>query len=272
MKVLVVGCGSIGTRRAKILADMGHEVCGKDPRWRCPHRRMVNGEWLFATESYVAELVFDAVLICTPPDSGRVAQVKELAPRVQGLFIEKPLALTRPEVDVLESWVRGVVPVTMGACNLRFSEGVDALRKIDGPRCGYFYMGMHRMYWSKGHQSISLILDSIHELDLAVWAMGPIISISGESMEDEAKVSVHHEHGYSTIYLDRLSDPPIREASVYPPDGLLVDHAPHIHINTDPSMYVREMQHFMDCVEAGVPTCNPIEDAAEVCRWALEVA
>lgn len=279
MKVLVLGCGSIGTRRAKILVEMGHDVYGYDPafdrkRWLEWYAE-VGARGSVGVGGQIPEKI-EVALICTPPDSDRLGQVRKLArSKIKGLFIEKPLA-TSPGlvVDLIARAVETpyAIPVTMGACNLRFSKGVEALRKVSGEnRIGFFDMGLHEKYWSAGHEPISMVLDSIHELDLAVSLLGPIKSIRGCSTSMYAELSVHHDGGWSEISLDRFSDPPRRVARIGDADNLLtVDEM--IHIDTDPSMYVREMQHFMDCVEAGMPTCNPIEDAAEVCRWALEVA
>ena len=36
-------------------------------------------------------------------------------------------------------------------------------------------------------------------------------------------------------------------------------------------MYRREMEHFMDCVETGEETMNPLREAAETTKRALEV-
>ena len=129
-------------------------------------------------------------------------------------------------------------------------------------------MGQHSKYWSKGHKPLSMILDSIHELDLAVSLLGPITSIRGRSDETTALVSVHHEGGNSSLVsLDRVHELPVRIASVESPeDGLAIE------VKTDDGMYEREMRHFLDCVEKGEPTCNPLEQAAETCRWALEIA
>ena len=269
MKILVIGCGSIGTRRAKILAAMGHEVWGHDKWWsnEDAHRwtEDVGAAGIITNQEWEG---FDAALVCTPPDHERVEQVRKLVGKVHGLFIEKPLALTFSDAEIIGA-MASVVQTTMGACNLRFAPGVDRLHSLDEYRAkrGTFVMGQHDRFWSPNHKPISMALDSIHEIDLAVWLLGPIMSIRGDSQRDHAYISIHHtEGGHSTIELDRISDPPRRSAKIAA-GGKHIE----IAINGDPSMYEYEMQHFVDCVEAGVATCNRIEDAAEVCRWTMEV-
>ena len=285
MRVLIIGAGSIGTRRARILAGMGHEVHGYDPAWSTKGAKGGSiTDWCVATgavsgASFLSgDTAYDAALICTPPDSGRPEQIQRcLSMGVRGLFVEKPLALDVSDVDEVLSM--GLVShdrigplmatVTMGACNLRFVGGVSGLRKIKKPwRLAAFRMGQHRKHWSAAHRPISMILDSIHELDLAVHLNGPIESIRGYSETDVAEVSVHHEGGgLSHLHLDRVTDPPVRSVTI-----TRKGDRDFLRLMTNDGMYEREMAHFIGCVEAGMQTCNPLRQAAEVCARALEVA
>ena len=288
MRCLVVGCGSIGTRRAKILAGMGHEVHGYDPAWSTKGAKGGSiTDWCLATgavsgASFLSgDTAYDAALICTPPDSGRPEQIQRcLNLGVRGLFVEKPLALDLSDVsEVLVRLARatnvdtdaGEWPrvTTMGACNLRFVGGISGLKKIPKPwRLAAFRMGQHKKHWSPTHRPISMILDSIHELDLAVHLQGPIESIRGYRETDVAEVSVHHtEGGLSHLLLDRTTDPPVRSVTI-----TRNGDRDFLRLMTNDGMYQREMAHFLECVEKGTQTCNPLRQAAEVCARALEVA
>ena len=283
MNALVVGCGSIGRRRAKILLGQGHSVLlyDTDTGAAVSACAALTGMGHGKVEAHLGGNLgaHDVALICTPPDSGRPEQVERcLQLGVRGLFVEKPLALGLSDVDEVATMfdapgayrrpqVRDTV--TMGACNLRFCGGVSGLAKIRKPwRLARFTMRQAAKHWSPTHRPISLILDSIHELDLAVHLQGPIESIRGYSELDAAEVSVHHEDGgLSHIFLDRTTSPPVREVQVLRKgdyDSLL--------LRPDDGMYEREMAHFMECVEKGTQTCNPLRAAAEVCARALEVA
>lgn len=268
MNLLLLGCGSIGTRRARILAKKGHAVWCSDPDI---HRAVAVAKAL-EPRGHVYDGGpgdFDAALICTPPDSGRPEQVAMCTDLgVRALFVEKPLALDLSDVDEIRGYT-ALPPVTMGACNLRFCGGVSALRKTPKPwRLATFRMGQHAKHWSPTHTPVSLVLDSIHELDLAVHLQGPIASIRGYSETDVAEVSVHHEcGGLSHVMLDRQTDPPIRQVRIQRRGDYDM-----LRLMTGHEMYVREIEHFIRCVETGEQTCNPLRDAAEVCGWALEVA
>ena len=268
MRVLIVGAGSIGTRRAKILVSQGHEIGLVDPAGA---GYFADHKWPWAAAIDHMHGAWDAAFICTPPDSGRPEQLDNLNRRfdLMGLFVEKPLALGASDVDEIMRIRLANGTVTMGACNLRFVGGVSGLRKIKKPwRLAAFRMGQHRKHWSPTHKPISMILDSIHELDLAVHLNGPIESIRGYSETDVAEVSVHHTNGgLSHLHLDRVTDPPVRSVTI-----TRKGDRDFLRLMTNDGMYEREMEHFIGCVEAGMQTCNPLRQAAEVCARALEVA
>ena len=283
MNALIIGCGSIGRRRAKVLAEAGHRVMLYDTdtdRARSAYHAISHGNVSMYIGGNLAsgwgdgEPAYDVALICTPPDSGRPEQIQRcLEMGVRGLYVEKPLALDLSDVDEIRYvterlYKNGEDITTMGACNLRFA-GVAGLKKIPRPwRMARLTMRQGAKYWSPTHRPISLILDSIHELDLAVYLQGPIESIRGYSEPDSAEVSVHHEGGgLSHIFLDRVTSPPVREVQV-----IRKGDYDSLAIQTKDSMYVREMEHFMECLEKGVQTCNTLRAAAEVCAAALEVA
>lgn len=285
MKVLVVGCGSIGSRRAKILAELGHDVRIWDRREDVmmglaregPHHMLVCKSLEVALE---VEGGPEAVLICTPPEAHLEGALEAAtAYGVRGLYVEKPLTLDLDELPAFSTigrpmiWSTGPVPkdwskplVTMGACNMRFDERASQLDGIF-PESGFFTMGQAARHWSRGHFPLPMLLDSIHELDLATWLFGPIVRIEGTQSRDYADVLVTHKDGVSHISLNRVADPPYRgirlhvgeqcyETDLWPPDM---------------EMYRREMEHFMDCVETGEETMNPLREAAETTKRALEV-
>jgi hypothetical protein len=136
------------------------------------------------------------------------------------------------------------------------------------PKFARFIMGQAARFWSPDHKPLSLILDSIHELDLAAHLLGPITSIRGRSTELACEVHTHHPDGsYAVVSMNRTADPPVRIAVVTTPDD---ERA--IRLRTDDDMYTRELQYFLQHVAKGEQTFNPLTNAAAVCRAALEVA
>ena len=274
MKALVVGCGSIGSRRARLLREMygglGLFFYDRDRDRAGELAQKHQGIAVAGGE----RADYDVVLICTPPDSGRPEQIAQAFSReLRGLYVEKPLALDRSDVDEVRYLLNRVPSrlITMGACNLRFVGGVSGLRKLKRPwQLLSLTMRQHAKFWNPAHQPCSIILDSIHELDLAEWLNGPIESIRGWSKADAAEISLHQEDGALThIFLDRKGDPPQRRIQIHNDYGR--DYT-SLDLQVDDNTYRRELQHFMNCVEAGTPTCNPLSDVVQLNLRALEVA
>lgn len=273
MRILIVGCGSIGARRARLLKEMngGHELYFYDQN-RFKALELANSLGGHVASQNGIRGDYEVVLICTPPDSGRPEQIEAAHNRaLRGLYVEKPLALERSDLDEIGYDLKRRItkPVTMGACNLRFVGGLSALRKLKRPwQLLSLTMRQHEKYWNPQHQKCSMILDSIHELDLAVWLNGRIESIRGWSNLGASEVSLHQvDGGLTHIFMDRKGDPPRRRVEIR--NG--ADYT-SVDVKVDDNVYRREMQHFMQCVESGTPSCNPLHEVVELNLRALEVA
>ena len=265
MNVLVVGAGSIGARRARIIRALGHNVLvsDSDEARACALAAEVDG--------VVREPNVDAdlALVCTPPAThAAVVNSLELG-SLAGLYVEKPLALNLDDVNDIEELAK-LVPVTMGACNLRFMTPCPPPIAKNGKGVRWTAtMGQHAKHWSPEHQPVSMILDSIHDLDLLQWYAGPIRQIVGLSRLDMADAATEHVGGgHGRIRLDRTTDPPVRTLTAHRADfDWSCDLWP-----PDPEMYDREMHYLLDRTLNETTAMNPLSEAAAVCRWALEVA
>jgi predicted dehydrogenase len=281
MRCLVVGCGSIGTRRAKLLADMGHEVWVCDRDEHAALRLRDHGTAKYACTVMETALLWteqgagriDAIFICTPADV-RVEPIREaIQSGCKGLYVEKPLALDMTTAETILGLLEGWNGVDMGACNLRYDERLKGWKLHPDTNGLEFYMGQHAKHWSPWHKPISMILDSIHEVDLAIHlAPSPVKKVRGASGLDYAHAIINYEDGLlSHIKLDRTRDPPqrhVRQWGTIPGNPLTSTHL----WPPDMEMYRREMEDFLRCVELGKPSPNPLSQAAEVLGWALEVA
>lgn len=267
-----MGCGSIGSRRAKILAGLGLgvELYDVDERRAFDLLTAIGGVAHVGTPLGTAlELSKpEAVVVCTPAE-GRLGVVDEIlrnCPGLRGLYVEKPLALDAAHARAIAHLARRV-PVTMGACNMRFDVRLGPVGPDGAWESAVLCMGQAARHWSPTHQPLPMALDSIHELDLAAWLLGPIRNVAGQSTLDWADLLTAHSAAYAHIHLDRKLDPPQRylevtggpmsyRAELWPPD---------------PQMYLREMAYFVRHVEEGRDTWNPLAEAAEVTAAALEV-
>lgn len=254
-RTLVVGAGSIGKRRADVLRSMGHEVVTLDP----------HSEADYPSFDFL-DVDIEAAVICTPPDSGRMEQIHDCvyAGAVR-LFVEKPIAMSSAEAREIAQYCdqrRGLL--TMGACNMRFAYAKTKLAELqrDSWKTAFFYMKQAGHLWSPEHRPIELILDSIHEVDLAAWVNGPIVkfAISESTVDHCTVVTTHANAKRSAIVMDRITDPPVRKMVLLMPGESPIE----IHPMTE-DMYRREMEHFL-----GPCSTNPLARAAKLTERVLK--
>lgn len=277
MKALVVGCGSIGGRRAQILADMGCELVLCDVEVPALDRlvfKLVADGVVVATNAWQAldKHDPDIVLVCTPPGTHlQLATLAATRTHVRGLFVEKPLALSPHDLVQFQQGIFDRASmVTMGACNMRFDERhPPSFKSVDTL---FLVMGQASHLWSPNHQPLPMLLDSIHELDMARWMMGPIVNVTwgaAPHTADRCDLLITHKGDRVThIHLNRKLNPAHRTAVLFRGhEREVVGLWP-----PDPLMYRREMEHFLTCVREGRPrSCNSLYEAAGLTQWALEV-
>ena len=269
-----MGAGSIGTRRARILAEMGHEVSVTDLDHDKALVAASQHENIRAVSGGQGRgLAVDLVMICTPPDSGRAGQVHDALKWLpRAIFIEKPIALDEDTVYRVMDALAGEDVFTHGACNLRYCPEVATIRDMD-IRFLTLRMGQHSSYWSKNHKPCTLALDSIHELDLACYIMGKADQVHGISTNDYARLNVAHVgdplsipvSSSSTLVLDRVTSPPVRWVEYITEAGVLG----RVNLTTGDEMYRREMEHMIVRIEGRGAPLNSVLDAGRLCIEAL---
>jgi predicted dehydrogenase len=194
-RFLVLGCGSIGTRHARNLVELGHEVAVFDDDAERKANAAVELDIMALSsleEAWASSP--DAVVIATPTSS-HLELAKEAARRGRSFFVEKPLSDTADGVAELVRSVRAQKLVTLVGCNMRFHPGVQALKRlVDGGTLGRilsarFEAGQYLPDWRPGSDYRSsysaqralgggIVLDAIHELDYATWLLGEAIQIA----------------------------------------------------------------------------------------------
>src|SRR5262249_5372924 len=136
----------------------------------------------------------DVAVVATPP-STHTAVALEAARRGCHLFVEKPLSDRWDGVDELIAEVRARSLVCLVGCNLRFHPGLVELRRlldegaigrVLGARIefGQYLPDWHP--WEDYRETYSarralgggVILDAIHELDYAMWLLGPVSKVT----------------------------------------------------------------------------------------------
>jgi predicted dehydrogenase len=195
MKVAVIGLGSAGSRHARNLLELGHEVVGFDPVASPPVGTRTSASIEAAIESA------DAVVVASP-NAFHASQACAALEHGRPVLVEKPLATTVTDAELVVEAADRAGVVAAVAMNLRFHPGIVELKRlVDAGALGRILLaqvsfGYDLRLWRPNHdyrQSYSaradlgggIVLDAIHELDYLLWLLGPIVSVSAE----EARVS-----------------------------------------------------------------------------------
>jgi predicted dehydrogenase len=250
MRFLVVGTGSIGTRHARNLLGLGHEVLGWDahPYRLDEARRAVPGlQPMIGIGPALAERP-DAVLVCTTPAS-HVAVARQAVEAGCHVFVEKPVAHVSDEVPALLDAARRAGRLIVVGFNLRFLPSLRRVKAlIDAERIGRVYaarayFGFYLPDWRVGRdyrenyavsvaQGGGALLDLIHELDYVGWlfgeatelccAAGHVSSLVGDT-EDLAEVTMRFSSGLvAQIHVDYLRRVYRRDLEVIGADGVII--------------------------------------------------
>ncbi len=246
MKILVVGCGSIGRRHvsnAASLAEVGVFDLDGDAARACAEG---NRAETFPSLEAALDWEPDGVVIATP-HSSHLRVAKAAVEAGADVLIEKPISDNPAGIaeflDLAEARNRRVFVV----CNLRFHPAVELLKAglLEIGRClfarahyGNYLPDMRKevdyrtLYCSRRETGGGVILDSIHEIDYLSWFFGDVESVCATSatigdldidVEDYAAVNLTHECGVrAEIHLDYLQRCKRRGCEIVGTEGTLV--------------------------------------------------
>lgn len=199
MNLLVVGCGSIGSRHARNLAALGAgpvACCDLDAA-RAARLATECGGGAAGDDLGVmlARLRPDAVLVCTPPSSHLDVAHRALAAGAH-VFCEKPLAASLDGVDALiDAADRAGRVFMMGMC-YRFHPGLRRMAallrsgligRVQSAQmwAGHWLPDWHPWadyrteYSAQRRLGGGVLLDSIHSFDTLRWVLGEPTEVTG---------------------------------------------------------------------------------------------
>ncbi|HPL64443.1 MAG TPA: Gfo/Idh/MocA family oxidoreductase [Syntrophales bacterium] len=254
MKILVIGCGSIGSRHIRNLKSLGvKELLACDVRQdRAARVSSEHGVEAVTDMNRAWRSAPEAALI-TAPTSLHLALALHAAEQGCHLFIEKPLADGLNGLEQLLEKVRRKDLVTLVGCNLRFHPGLlrikslledDAIGKPLSLRAEF---GQYLPDWHPGEDYTAnysarrdlgggVILDAIHEIDYARWLMGEVTLVAclaGKlsrlkiETEDTAALLLRFDSGaFGEIHLDYVQRAYRRTCQIIGEEGtILWDYA-----------------------------------------------
>lgn len=195
MRIVVVGCGSIGTRHLRNLQTVkGTELVGVDSRE--DRRREVQDRFGIPTHASLARALeerAEAVFVTTPP-AAHIPLALEAVRAGCHLFVEKPLSHTLDGVDELVREVEARGLVGFVGSNWKFHPSFQkmkmllekgAIGRVTSARCqfGQYLPDWHP--WEDYRETYSarcdlgggILLDS-HEFDYMTWFLGPVQSLA----------------------------------------------------------------------------------------------
>lgn len=295
VKALLVGAGSIGLRHLRNLRALGVEdVCVVDPSSRARARALQAGATSAVSQmppaiSTERRQAWDAILVCSPASEhvgsleflyGRTLLYRALSTGLEGptrgLFVEKPLyrgSNGEAVACALDCERCGLVGMT--ACNMRFHPPYERLKAFADTRFPAFaqlLVGGWRPLWP-GRNYAPAPYECCHELDLALWLLGPG-KLTHSARRGDRTFSAHIEHesgAFSSLVGTVAMQQYARGVTLVFEDGSS-RAANGSEAPADDEMYVRELKHFLDCVQSGDRPCCTLADGAVVAEMAAIIA
>lgn len=191
-RFLVLGCGSIGRRHAANLRALeAGAIAVWDPDAARAHAL---AREIDATVATGPDETADVVVIAAPT-SEHLALASTAAERGSHLFIEKPLGHEMRGVDEFLAVVKECGLITLVGCNMRFHPGVARTKALVDAgvagrvvsirvEAGYWLPLWHpnedyrQGYSAKTALGGGVILDAIHEIDIARWMLGEVEAVA----------------------------------------------------------------------------------------------
>lgn len=283
--VVVVGCGSMGARRAAAVRQLipGVVIDAIDVNAAAASKV---GRATTVEEVTARPVLPDAAFICTPAAHHVGDALRLVRAGVRALFIEKPLSndLALTETLVEECASRGVLTM-MGQTLRWYSDLQDMYSYIRDGAVGYvlqvraefgFRLGLWEHPDPIGAYRDGVLLDAAtHEIDLGLWLCGGepdwvwanlVQSGVNGDLEDIADLVIGTQTGIPVIIHSDLVDMTYRRSVTV----MGTDRTATWTWRRDPQAYVRETGAFIGSVRVGEPVAADWPDIARG-RRILEV-
>ena len=245
MRLLVVGCGSIGRRHVRhgaAFADVG--AVDADPA-RASEAATVSGARDFGADLDAGLEWAPAGVVVAVPHAQHIEVAVRAVKAGAHVLVEKPMATEPREAEYLLDAADAGGQAVYGVCNMRFHPAVETLwshiDRIGRPLFARAHYGNYlpdmrpgtdyRTLYAADAQQGGVILDGIHELDYLTWLLGPIASITAEparlsdlaiAAEDYAALILRHDGGRrSEVHLDYIRPAKRRGCEIVGSDGIL---------------------------------------------------
>lgn len=291
MKIAIIGCGSIGQRHARNLRKFGMtQLLLMDPQIeRADLLSQELNAMCFESVPRTFEERPEVAVICAPT-SRHLELASEALEHNCHVFIEKPISGSTEGVYSLIEAAEARERVLFVGHNFRFDPILRCTRawltegKIGSSTSARFHFGSYLPwrhpwedyrsgYGARRELGGGVILDAIHEFDMALWLFGEpeaIYCTGGNfsdleiDVEDTAEVLMSYADKVVSIHLDFVERPAERRCEIIGTQGQIEadffaryaryfdggERRWHQAVNCESidETYESEMRHFLDCI------------------------
>lgn len=250
MKILVVGCGSIGERHIRNLKliSAGEIIACDIDKERLFTMRKKYKVNVYTKLEKALENDIDAVIVSTPPSTHVPIALKAVEKNAH-VFIEKPLSHTLQGVDKLIRKSKSKNLTLLVGYNFRFHPGLLRVKKmlvrgdigkVLSARAEFGQYLPDWRPWQDYRQSYTsikelgggIILDGSHELDYLRWLLGEVKKVScfadklshlQVDTEDTAEILLQFKTGaIASVHLDFVRQGYTRNCEIIGEDGNII--------------------------------------------------
>ena len=197
MNVLIVGTGSIGRRHIFHLSNLLN-----NPDFSIVRRSGVHDDFSKSINANIVSSLSDLscapdIFIIASPSAHHFQYIHQGLDRCIPMYIEKPLVSSRADLISLQEIIKSKpeLPITQCGCNLRFLPSLQNLKSlIANGHVGRivrasFESGQWLPDWrpdqdyrssysANPYEGGGVCLDLMHEVDMALWLLGPMTVLS----------------------------------------------------------------------------------------------
>jgi len=247
IRLLLVGCGSIGKRHAQVLTELGiTKLTACDPseeQCRTMRELLPQVETVNDYDAALATGQFDAVFILTPT-AMHISMAEKALKAGFHVFIEKPLANSSEGVDQLKALAESVNRKVMVGFCFRYHEVLKMakdllekgtigrlinIRALMGEPFAEIQPNYLNMYYSRYSGAFELV----HDLDLALWysgqpvkdvyaVYGPFSDMGMQSPDSIELLLRFEDRMAATVHLDFFQHPRRRQIELIGVKGTII--------------------------------------------------
>lgn len=248
LKILILGCGSIGRRHVRNLIEIGQDnLIACDPNVARLEAISHQTQTTYTDIEQAWNEHPDTVVIAAPTQA-HLPLLRQSVDHGCHIFIEKPLTYELSnDLERLCAEIQSKKLVTLVGCNMRFHPGPMTIKEriengsIGEPlaariQCGSYLPGWHpdedyHKNYSAHPEWGGAVLDCIHEIDLALWYLGDARLVAsaccsaesiGLNTDGLAEIILRHERGaLSSVHLNFVQRDYRRTCQIIGSEGTL---------------------------------------------------